>query len=83
MRERLFCEQLEGGVVVDLSVFEHAAMPMIRVLAHADVGDHHESRRLALERTHCLLHWSAIIPGRRPGRVLHVRYAEEQHTADA
>ena len=81
VRQRLAREELERLVVVHLSVDEYTAVPMIRVLAHAHVGDHDELRELALERAHGLLHGPFVVPRARAHRILLLGNAEQQHAA--
>ena len=59
-------EQLERLVVGDLSVPDHAAVAVRRVLAEADVGDQDELRLLGTERPQRTLHDPVHIPGARP-----------------
>ena len=47
--DRHLGKQLEGDVVVDLAVLDHAAVAMVRILAQADVGDDDQLRRLVLD----------------------------------
>ncbi len=58
-------------------------MTVIRVLTHADVGDHDELRQLLLERAHRLRNRTVVVPCAGAFRILGCRNAEEQHTADA
>ena len=83
MGDGLARQQLQGGVVVDVTVLDHAAMAVIRILAETDVGDDDELRHVTLERTHRLLHRALVVPRLGPGRILGVRDPEEQHAADA
>ena len=59
-----------------------AAVPVIRVLAQADVGDHDELGHVALERAHRLLHRRLVVPRFGPSRVLVIGNPEQQHAAD-
>ena len=83
VRHRFAREQLERRVVVDVAVANHAAVPVLGVLAEADVGDHDELGHLALERAHGLLHRRVVVPRFGARRVLRVGNAEQQHAADA
>ena len=48
-------EQLERAVVVDVAIFDNTTMPMVRVLAKADVGNHEQLRKLVIDRVNCPL----------------------------
>ena len=58
-------------------------MPVGRVLAHADIGDHDEIGKLALESADALLDGAILVPRAGALVVLHVRNAEEDHSTDA
>ena len=83
VRDRLAYQEVERGVVVHLAVSQDAAVTVIRVLAHADVGDDDELRQLAFERAHRALYWSFVIPRAGAFGVLVIGNAEQQDTADA
>ena len=72
-----------GDVVVDLALADEAAVPVRRVLAEADVGDHHQVRMRLLQRAHRHLHDALVVVGARAGLVLRRRDAEQDHGADA
>src|SRR5690606_31252007 len=77
--DRRPCQQRQGGVVVDLTVDEDAAVSVIGVLTGAHVGDDEDVREPILDRGHGSLDDAVLVP--RTGRlgVLHRRNAEEQH----
>ena len=83
VRQRLAHEQGERGVVVHVAVAQNAAVPMISVLAQADVGDDDELRQLAFECAHRLRHRAVVVPGTGALGVLARGNAEEQHAAHA
>src|SRR5438067_2463645 len=75
-------EQVEGRIVLDGAVLDHAAVAVARVLAQADVGDHEQVGHRVLHRADGLLHdavvrvrlgTAGVFPGRDP---------EEQHAGD-
>ena len=82
MRERRAREQLERRVVVDLSVLENAAVPVVGVLAHADVGDHYQIGYLFLQGLHPFLDRGVFVPRRGADGVLRLGYPEENHSSD-
>ena len=74
--ERLVVQH--GAVVV-----EEAAVPVIRVLAHAHVGHHDELGARVLERAYRLLHDTVVGVALRAQRVLRARDPEEEDGLDA
>jgi hypothetical protein len=76
-------QQLERGVVVDAAAAQLAAVPVVGVLAAADVRDAHETRRRLAEGAHRALDGPLVVPGRAALGVLVLRDAEEHHGGDA
>jgi hypothetical protein len=74
---------IDGRVVHDLAVDHDAAVPVVRVLAEADVGDDEELGQLALDGADRGLHWRFGIVGVRSDVVLVLGNAEEQDAVDA
>ena len=83
VRDRGAREQLEGDVVVDLAVAEEPAVPMRRVFAQADVGDHGQVGVRLLQRAHRHLHDALVVVGAGARLVLFGGDPEEDHRADA
>ena len=77
MRQRLAHQQIQRGVVVDVVIPDHAAMPMVGVLAHANVGDHDQAGHALLDLANCALHLAVVIPRFGSGRVLVRRDAKQ------
>ena len=73
------CEQLDRGVVRDLAVLDHAAMPVRGVFAEAHVGDEHEIRVALPERAQSLLDDPVRGIGARAFIVLLFRDPEQDH----
>src|SRR5262249_30110599 len=81
--ERLGGEHLEGGIVVDLLAAQDTAMPVVRVLAEAHVGDPDQLRGRAPDgferpRDHAIARHRCGAP-----RVLVLRNAEQDDRAHA
>ena len=84
MRDGDAREQLDGRVVVDVAVCaEHAAGPVVGVLAQADVGDHRQLGCACADRAHAALHDAVVVPGARAVGVLAVGKTEQQHAGAA
>jgi hypothetical protein len=78
MRQRLGGEHGQRGVVVDLVPAQHAAVPVVGVLAEAHVGDEHEAGGGAANRLQRPRH-DAVGAGRTAAaRILALRDAEEE-----
>ena len=60
MGESLGCKQLEGLVVVDIAILDHAAVAVIGVLTHADVGDYQQFGNFGLNRLDGLLNDAGV-----------------------
>ncbi len=56
-------EQLERRVVVDRLAVQHAAVPVARVLAQAEVGDHEQVGVRGVDRADRLLDDAVVVPG--------------------
>ena len=79
MADGLGGQPLERRIVVDVAVpVELAAVPMARVLAHADVGDDDHRRSFRADRADGLLHDAMVVVGFASAFVLARRDAEEQ-----
>ena len=83
VREGASREQRQGRVVVDLAVADHAAVSVRRVLVEADVGHHHEFRRLLLQPPDGGLHGRLVVPALAARLVLLLRDAEQDDGRDA
>ena len=75
--------ELQGGVVVHAAVVDDAAVAVVGVLAHADVGGYQHAGVVALDGAHRLLHDALGVVTLGAERVLLGGQAEEQHAADA
>jgi hypothetical protein len=56
---------------------------VVRVLAHADIGHHHEVWQRPLQLANRVLHRPTRIPRAGADFILSIRNSEQQHTADA
>ena len=74
-------EQVDGRVVVDVAVSNHAAVAMIGVFAQAYVAHHEQLRYGTFDGANCLLHDALIVVRFRPGRILGRRNAEQDDAA--
>ena len=83
VRDRHLGEQLEGDVVEHLTLLDHAAVPVVGVLAEAHVGDDHQFRELVLDGADGHLHDALVVVGAGGGGVLVRRDAEQQDRLDA
>ena len=77
MGERGTREQLQRRIVIDLAVPQNAAVPVIRVLAHADIRDDDQIRDFLLEGAHSQLHRTFFVPRGGAIRVFGLRHAEQ------
>ena len=86
MADRLLGEERQGRVVVDVDppapIHQRAAMPMVGVLAEADVGDDQQARRLPLHEPDRLLDDPRLLHRGRPPRILMRGDAEEEDGRD-
>jgi hypothetical protein len=88
VRERRPGQVGERAVVVDLDEAgrigpQRAAVPVLGVLAEADVGPQRQGRQLPAERGQRARHRAGRIPGGRPLGVLAVRQAEQDDARHA
>ena len=61
----------------------HAAMAVVGVLAHADVGDHGEPGHVLLDFANRALHLALVVPRLAAAGVLALRDAEQDHRRNA
>jgi hypothetical protein len=83
VRDRGTRQELERRVVVDVGAFQHTAVPVIRVFAHADIGDDDEVGDRALQLANRALHRAPRIPRAGACLILPIRNPEQQHATDA
>ena len=76
-------EQFEGGVVVDSTIPDYAAMPVVGIFAEADIRHRDEIRCGPLHRTNGFLHDAVFVVRSLAERILLRREAEEDHGGDA
>ncbi len=83
MGEGLGGEQLQGLVVVDVAVLDHAAVAVVGVLAQADIGDHGQLRNLGLDGADGLLDDAGVAVGVLAHGVLGFGDAEQDDRRNA
>ena len=76
-------QQLQGLVIVYPVIGDHAAVAVVGVLAHANVGDHHHAGMVLLDHADSFLHDSLGIVALSAQRVLLGRQPEQQDGGDA
>ena len=76
-------QQFQGPVVVYPSVFNDAAMPVVRVLAHANVGDDHHVGSGLLDSPDGFLHDAFRVVALRAQGVFFRRKPEQQDSRNA
>lgn len=79
MGEGLPGQELQGLVVVHVAVLDDAAVAVVGVLAHADVGDDRQPRHLFLQGPDRLLNDAVLGVGVAANGVLGLGDAEQDH----
>src|ERR1700683_1021835 len=83
VRQRRARQQFERRVIVDVVATERAAMPVVGVLAHADVGDHGQSGHAFLDFADRALHFAVVVPCLAAHRVLAFGNSKQDYGGDA
>ena len=83
MRQRFFDEQLQRAVIIDVTVFDNAAVAMVGVFAQTDVGHNQKAGNLFFDSADRLLHDAGVRIGLRAHGIFVFGNAEKNNCRDA